>query len=329
MGIISKLLAPIRVALVGAGYFGRFHAKHLAANPAVKFVGVADIDETRTQAIAQEYGIEAVADYRALIGLVDAACVVVPTPIHFEVAREFVEAGVHVLVEKPITDSVENARILADLVEERRQVLQVGHVERFSPTFRVLAERATCPLYIESYRISPWKKRAGEVDVVLDLMIHDIDMILGLVASPVATVHAIGAPILNPTPDLANARIVFESGCVANVTASRVSYKTERRVRIFQPNSYLIGDFANDSVDSYTVEGDLATDGLAAIKYDSIEVPKGDSLATEIADFVECVATGRKPTVDGRDGCEAIRVAQMVTDSISEHHRSAEALLAR
>ena len=329
MGIKPKLSAPIRVALVGAGYFGRFHAKHLVANPAVRLVGVADVDETRARAIAQEYGIEAVADYRALIGLVDAASIVVPTPIHFEVARDFIEAGVHALVEKPITNSVESASMLADLAEARGQVLQVGHVERFSPTFRILAERTTRPLYIESYRISPWKKRAGEVDVVLDLMIHDIDIILGLVTSQVVSVHAIGAPILNPTPDLANARIVFESGCVANVTASRVSYKTERRIRVFQPKSYLIGDFANYSVDSYTVQGDPASEGLKAIKFDSIEVPKGDSLAIEIAGFVDCIISGRKPIVDGRDGCEAIRVAQMVTDSISEHHRGVEALLAQ
>ncbi|MGH6814931.1 MAG: Gfo/Idh/MocA family protein, partial [Hyphomicrobiaceae bacterium] len=244
--------ASVPVAVVGAGYFGRFHAKQYAANPKAKLVAVVDADEARARAVADEVGTEAIGDYRALAGRVAAASVVVPTPQHFEVARSLLEAGIHVLVEKPITDSVASADELARLAETRGRVLQVGHIERFSATYRALAKRVTRPLYIESHRVSPWKQRAGEVDVVLDLMIHDIDIIQGLAGSPVTAVHAVGTPVINPTADLANARIVFESGCVATVTASRISYKTERRMRVFQPNSYVIGDFGNNRLDSYT-----------------------------------------------------------------------------
>lgn len=319
---------PIPVAVVGAGYFGRLHARQYAANPAAKLAAVVDIDPARASAVAHEFGAEPATDHRSLLGRVAAASVAVPTAQHFEVARDLIDAGVHVLVEKPITASVESAKALAALAAARRRVLQVGHVERFSSTYRMLASEVARPLYIESYRVSPWKQRGGEVDVVLDLMIHDIDIIQGLVGMPVTAVHAVGTPVINPTADLANARIVFEGTCVATVTASRISYKSERRIRIFQPNRYIIGDFANNRVDSYTVNGDPLTEGLAAIKFDSVEVPKEDSLAKEIAEFLSCVASGRKPRVDGWDGCEALRVAKMVADSMGEHRLRAHRALA-
>jgi predicted dehydrogenase len=319
---------PIPVAVVGAGYFGRLHARHYAANPAAKLVAVVDIDEARARAVAHEFGAEPATDYRQL-DRIAAASVAVPTGQHFEVACGLIDRGIHVLVEKPITDSVESARFLAAFAKRQRRVLQVGHIERFSGTYRMLAKEVNRPLYIESYRVSPWKQRAGEVDVVLDLMIHDIDIIQGLVGLPVTAVHAVGTPVINPTADLANARLMFGSACVATVTASRISYKSERRIRIFQPNRYMIGDFANNRVDSYTVGGDPMVEGLAAIKFDSVEIPKEDSLANEIAEFLACVVSGCKPKVDGWDGCEALRVAKMVTDSIDEHRlRAAEALAA-
>jgi predicted dehydrogenase len=320
---------PIRVAVIGAGYFGRFHAKQYAASPRAKLVAVVDIDEARARAVAVEFGAEPAFDYRGLAGRVDAVSVAVPTPQHFEVARALIETGIHVLVEKPITDTVASATTLANLAEERGRVLQVGHIERFSAAFRALAGMITRPLYIESYRISPWKERGTEVDVIFDLMIHDIDIIMGLVASPVIKVDAIGTPVLSGTADLANARIAFESGCVASVTASRVSYKTERRVRVFQPNNYLICDLAAGRIFGYRLRGDPAIEGPAAIASESFDIPSEDSLANEIGDFLDCVSSGRKPTVDGRAGCEALRVASMINDSISEHHRAAAALLAR
>jgi predicted dehydrogenase len=319
---------PIPVAVVGAGYFGRLHARQYAANPAAKLVAVVDVDETSARAVADEFRAEPASDHHRLRGRVAAASVVVPTAQHFEVARDLIASGVHVLVEKPITDSLESARLLAALAERQRRVLQVGHVERFSGTYRMLAKEVTRPLYIESYRVSPWKQRAGEVDVVLDLMIHDIDIIQGLIGLPATWVHAVGTPVINPTADLANARIVFGSACVATVTASRISYKSERRIRIFQPDRYIVGDFANHRVDSYSVSGDPQTEGVAAIKLDSVDVPREDSLANEIAEFLACVISGRRPRVNGWDGCEALRIAKMVTDSMDEHRVRAEGILA-
>lgn len=231
-----------RVAVVGSGYFGRFHADHYSRNPRAKLVAVVDTDQDRARAVAQEFGAEPAFDYRSIIGKVDAASVAVPTPLHYGIARELIEAGIHVLVEKPLTDSEDTGRRLASLAEARKAILQVGHIERFSSAYRTLANVIADPLYFESYRIAPWRNRGVEVDVILDLMIHDIDMIIGLVASPVAQVDAVGTPVLGKRIDLANARITFESGCIANVTASRVSYKTERRMRVFARNHYLSCD---------------------------------------------------------------------------------------
>jgi predicted dehydrogenase len=319
---------PIPVAVVGAGYFGRLHARQYAASPAAKLAVVVDIDEARARAVADEFGAEPARDHHNLRGRVAAASVVVPTAQHFRVARDLIASGIHVLVEKPITDCLESARSLAALADRQRRVLQVGHIERFSGTYRMLAREVTRPLYIESYRVSPWKQRSGEVDVVLDLMIHDIDIIQGLVGLPATGVHAVGTQVINSTADLVNARIMFGSACVATVTASRISYKSERRMRIFRPNRYIVGDFANHRVDSYTVSGDPKTEGFAAIKFDSVEVPREDSLANEIAEFLACVISGGRPRVNGWDGCEALRVAKMVTDSMNEHRVRAEGILA-
>ncbi len=320
---------PIRVAVVGVGYFGRFHAKHYAAAPQAQLVAVVDTDEARAREVAAEFGCEAARDYRELLGRVDAVSVAVPTPEHYAIAKALMEAGLHVFVEKPLTDSVESAGALADLAEARERVLQVGHVERYSAAFRALASRVTRPLYIESYRIAPWRERGVDVDVILDLMIHDIDIVMGLVGAPVTQVEAVGTPVLSGTTDLANARVVFESGCVANITASRVSYKTERRVRVFQSRQYVICDMAEGRIFQYQLRGDPAVEGLAAIASDTVDIPKEDSLANEIREFLDCVATGRKPTVDGRAGCEAVRVAGMINDSIRAHHRAALAASGR
>jgi predicted dehydrogenase len=310
---------PVRVAVVGSGYFGRFHADHYARNKRAELVAVVDTDETRARAVAKEFGGEAVSDHRSIIGRVDAASVAVPTPLHYAIARELIEAGIHVLVEKPITDSEDTGRRLADLAKSRKTVLQVGHIERFSSAYRTLANIISDPLYFESYRIAPWKNRGVEVDVILDLMIHDIDMIIGLVDSPVVQVDAVGTPVLGKRIDIGNARITFESGCIANVTASRVSYKTERRMRVFARNQYLSCDLGEGRINGYRLRGDPMTQGLAAIATETYEIEKQDSLANEIDAFLDCVTTGAKPLVDGQAGCEALRVASMINDSIEEH----------
>ena len=315
---------PVRVAVVGSGYFGRFHANHYARNERAELVAVVDADAERANAVAAEFGAEAVSDYRSIIGRVDAASVAVPTPLHYDIARELIEAGIHLLVEKPLTDSEQTGRTLAQLAESRKTVLQVGHIERFSSGYRTLAKLIAEPLYFESYRIAPWKSRGVEVDVILDLMIHDIDMIIGLVGSPVAQVDAVGTPVLGKRVDLANARITFEFGCVANVTASRVSYKTERRMRVFARNRYLNCDLGEGRIYGYRLRGDPTTEGVAAIASETYEIEKQDSLANEIDAFLDCVTTGSKPLVDGWAGCEALRVASMINDSIEEHLRKVQ-----
>jgi predicted dehydrogenase len=309
----------VRVAVVGTGYFGRFHADHYARNPRAKLVAVVDTDEERAQAVAKEFGAEPASDYRSVLGRVDAASVAVPTPLHYDIARDLIEAGIHVLVEKPLTDSVDSGQKLAELAEARKRVLQVGHIERFSSAYRTLAGLISNPLYFESYRIAPWKNRGVEIDVILDLMIHDIDMIIGLVDSRVAQVDAVGTPVLGKRIDLANARITFESGCIANVTASRVSYKTERSMRVFARNQYLSCDLGEGRISGYRLRGDPMTDGLAAIATETYEIEKQDSLGNEIDAFLDCVVTGKKPLVDGNAGCEALRVATMINESIEEH----------
>ena len=315
----------VRVAVVGSGYFGRFHADHYSRNLRAKLVAVVDTDLERGRAVASEFGGEAASDYRSIIGKIDAASVAVPTPLHYAIARDLIEAGVHVLVEKPLTDSEETGRELTKLAEARKTVLQVGHIERFSGAYRMLSSIISEPLYFESYRIAPWKNRGVEVDVILDLMIHDIDMIIGLVGSPVTQVDAVGTPVLGKRIDIGNARITFESGCIANVTASRVSYKTERRLRVFARNHYLSCDLGEGRINGYRLRGDPMTDGLAAIAAETHEIEKQDSLANEIDAFLDCVTKGEKPLVDGWAGCEALRVASMIHQSIEEHLRKVQA----
>jgi predicted dehydrogenase len=322
------MTARFRTAVVGVGYFGRFHARHYNESPGVDLVAVVDLDRQKAEAVAREYGVQAFADHRDLIGRADAVSIAVPTSRHYEVARDLLDAGVHVLVEKPITAEVEEAAALNRLAAEKRLVLAVGHVERYSAPFLALAENISRPLFIESYRISQWKPRATDVDVVLDLMIHDVDIILGLVKSPVVHIDAAGAPVLNPTEDIASARIAFDNGCIANVTASRISGKTQRTMRIFQPDSYIVCDFAERRISRFIRTGDPLVQGPEAIKSDAWEVPHHDSLAKEIAEFVSCVRSGRTPTVDGKAGEEALRITAIINEALREHRRRVGAKLA-
>jgi predicted dehydrogenase len=315
------MTARLRTAVVGVGYFGRFHARHYKESLGVDLVGVVDRDRQKAEAVASELGVRSYSDHRALVGRVDAVSVAVPTSLHYEVARDLLAAGIHVLVEKPITVDVAEAAALNRLAEKKRLVLAVGHIERYSAPFLALADQISRPLFIESYRISQWKPRATDVDVVLDLMIHDVDIILGLVKSPVVSIDAAGAPVLNPSEDIANARIAFQNGCVANVTASRISGKTQRTMRIFQPDTYIVCDFAERRISRFVKKGDPLVQGPEAIKADAWEVPHHDSLAKEIAEFVSCVRSGSRPTVDGRAGEEALKITTMINEALREHRR--------
>ncbi len=229
----------LRAAVIGAGYLGRFHAQKWASLTGCRLVAIADPSEAVRAALAQELGVEAVADWRALLGRVEAVSIAAPTALHHPIALACLEAGLHVLVEKPVTTTVAEARELIEAAARRQRVLQVGHLERFNAAVLAIEGIVTRPRFIESHRLAPFRQRGTDVSVVLDLMIHDIDLIQSIVRSPLTAVDAVGSSVFSDDLDIANARLRFASGCVANVTASRVSLKTERKLRLFQDDLYL------------------------------------------------------------------------------------------
>ena len=308
---------PLRLGVVGVGHFGRYHAEKMAALDGVRLVAVADRDEDRATDVAARLGTEAVSDHRALIGRVDAVSVAVPAAAHYAVVRDFLDAGIHVLVEKPFTERVDTAQALTALAEAKGLVLQVGLIERFSDAFRTVAPRITRPVYIESVRIAPFSQRGTDVSVVLDLMIHDIDIILALVDAPIADVDAVGAPVFSASEDIANARLKFANGCVANVTASRVSLKTERTLRIFQPDVYIKVDHGDRSVMVARKKEDAEPAGLDSVALERLNFEQGDPLQREIESFAQTVRTGGVPVVTGADGVRSLEVAHRITASIA------------
>lgn len=309
----------VRTAVIGLGHFGRFHAEKYARLKRSQLVGVVDADAARARDTARALRVEAFQDYRELFGKVDAVSVVVPTQMHHEVALACLNAGIHVLVEKPITETLDQADALIRAATERGCVLQVGHLQRF--LLQRLGADAVIqqPLYIEAVRIAPYKPRGTDVGVTLDLMIHDIDLVLALVRSPVIAVDAVGAPVVSPTEDIANTRLRFANGCVANITASRVSLKTERKMRIFQRDAYVSIDLHNRK---YTVlrkgTGKAWFPGLPPIDREERSFGEGDDLEAEIAAFLEAVAAGTPPLVTGEDGRRALETAMRVTAGLTE-----------
>lgn len=310
-------MTALRTAVVGVGYLGNFHAQKYAALEGVQLVGVVDSDAARGAEVAKNCGCAAFTDYRELIGQVDAVSVVVPTQYHHQVALDFLAAGVHVLIEKPITVTIEQADELIALADAQKVVFQVGHLERFNPVLMAAEEVLTAPLFVESVRIAPFKPRGTDVNVVLDLMIHDIDIIQHLVKSPVARIDAIGAPVFTGEEDIANARIAFENGCVANVTASRISLKSERKMRIFQRDAYLTLDFQNKKLlVAKRGEGELLP-GIPNVQVQERELGESDPLKSEISSFVEAIKTGKQPQVSGRDGRMALETALKINQALN------------
>ena len=311
-------MRAIRCAVFGAGHFGRYHAQKYAALPGVELVAVVDPDPARARALAAEVGTSAATSIDEVAGSIEAASVAVPTHAHHDVATRLLEAGIHVLIEKPIAETIEQADALVALATARGRILQVGHLQRFLLRRMQVAERVFRPLYIEATRIAPFKPRGTDVGVVLDLMIHDIDLILALVQSPVLAVDAVGAPVVTTSEDLVNARLRFANGCVATATASRIGFKTERRLRIFQPESYISIDLAERRmVEIHRGEGPGIVPGLPGIARHEATWADGDDLLAEIADFVDCVREGRQPLVTGADGRRALETAMRVTESLS------------
>ncbi|RYU59013.1 Gfo/Idh/MocA family oxidoreductase [Methylolobus aquaticus] len=303
----------VRCAVIGVGYLGRFHAEKYAALPGCRLVGVCDTDPDAAARLAAQLGVPAFTEHRQLLGQVDAVSVVVPTSVHHAVARDFLDAGADVLVEKPITVTVAEADELIDLAERRGRVLMVGHLERFNAAILGLNLRDDKPLFIESHRLAPFKPRANDVSVVLDLMIHDIDIILDVVDAELERIDAKGVPVLTGDVDIANARLVFRNGCVANVTASRVSLKVERKMRLFMPSAYYSVDFQNRVLTCHRKgEGEMFP-GIPEILSEESVFENGDALRTEIEHFIDCVKTRSEPLVSGRAGRRALATATEIT----------------
>jgi predicted dehydrogenase len=309
-------MEPIRVGVVGVGYLGRFHAEKYAGMKEVKLVGAVDIIPERAESVARRFGAEAFTDYMALMGKVDAVSVVVPTPVHFSISRDFLENHVDVLIEKPMAETLEEADTLIEIADSKGAIIQVGHLERFNPAVVALRNVVDCPLFIESHRLSIFKERGTDVDVVLDLMIHDIDIILNFVKAELKSIHAVGVPVISPRVDIANARLIFENGCVANVTASRISMKDMRKIRIFQKDAYVSVDYANHGI--MIIRKDDQGTGLPVpgMSMERSNFDKADSLETELRSFVDSVKTRQTPLVSGRDGRNALRVALSIMDQI-------------
>ena len=307
----------LRAAVIGVGYLGRFHAQKYASLDDVDLVGVVDASRERAEEVAAEVGTAAFTDYRRLLDSVDLVSIVVPTQHHYPVARDCLEAGCHILLEKPITQSVEEADHLIRLAEDRGLVFQVGHLERFNPAVLALEGVLKNPLFIESHRLAPFKTRGTDVTVVLDLMIHDIDIILSMVPSEIKLVNSMGVPVLSEEVDIANARLQFENGCVANVTASRVSRDAVRKIRIFQSDAYISIDYQARKISIFRKDGGGApVPGLPNVSMEEKSFEQSDALLAEIRAFVDAVRDGTAPVVTGEDGKRALELALQINGKL-------------
>ncbi|MES9823357.1 MAG: Gfo/Idh/MocA family oxidoreductase [Candidatus Thiodiazotropha endolucinida] len=306
----------IRTAVIGVGYLGRYHAQKYAALDDSELVAVVDIDPDTAANVAKECGTEALSDYHELLDRVDAVSVVVPTQLHHQVAKEFLDSGIHVLLEKPITVTVAEADALIEIARRKQRVLQVGHLERFNSAVLALEGVLKGPQFIESHRLAPFSLRGADVNVVLDLMIHDIDIIQNLVGSPIASIDAKGGAVLTQEYDIANARIKFENGCVANVTASRVSLKPQRKMRIFQPDAYISIDF-QDKILSIHRKGEKEIfPGIPEIISEESVFANSDAIMAEIRAFLDAIRNDSLPPVTGEDGREALKTAIDISEQL-------------
>ena len=309
-------MQPVRTAVIGVGYLGRFHAQKYAALPESKLVAVVDARADARDRVAAEVGCRAVADFREILGEVEAVSIATTTPGHFPIALECLERGLHVLVEKPITETPEQARTLIEAALRRGRILQVGHLERFNSAVLALEGVLGTPRFIESHRLAPFKERGTDVNVVLDLMIHDIDLIQSLVGSPIVSIDAVGTSVFSSELDIANARIRYANGCVANTTASRVSMKMERKLRLFQDDAYVSIDLQQKvlTIVRKPPAGAAATPGQVSIEERSFE--QGDALKFEIEAFLRSISEGRPPVVSGEDGLRALETAIRITQLV-------------
>jgi len=306
----------VRVGVVGVGYLGSIHARIYARMPNVELVGVCDTDATRAASVAHENGCAVWANPQDAIGAIDAVSVVVPTSLHGDIANPFLDAGVHTLLEKPVAHTVASAEEIVARADASGAILQIGHLERFNAGVMEVARRVKDPEFIEVHRLGTFVERATDVDVVTDLMIHDIDIVLTLVKSELTSLSAIGTRVVTDHVDIANARLEFASGAVANVTASRVSSKKFRRMRIFGDRNYLGLDFSAQTIDVVTTGEKEPGQNFAPIVQDRVVVEGAQPLDAELDHFVEMVSTGGEPHVTGLDGLNALKVAAQVREQI-------------
>ena len=299
----------LRVGVVGVGHIGKNHARLYSELPDAEFTAVLDTDPAKAAEFGQQYRVLAARSLEQFAENVDAVSVATPTNTHHAIARELLALGKHLLIEKPIAENTADASELAQLAREKRLVLQVGHVERFNPVLSALEERLTRPRFIEAHRLSPYPNRSTEIGVVLDLMIHDLEIILHLVRSPVETIDAVGVPVLSRGEDIANARLRFENGCVANITSSRISPEQMRKIRVFQEDAYLSLDYQNQTGEIYR-----RLDG--AITREEVPIERDEPLKRQLASFIECAATGREPKVSGFEATAALELAVEITKRI-------------
>jgi predicted dehydrogenase len=311
----------LRAAVIGVGYLGRFHAQKYAALPDCRLVALVDPREEALEPLARELNAAAYRDIRQLPGQVDVVSIVTPTPLHYEIADFCLEAGLHVLVEKPITETVEQAQRLIDTARRRGRVLQVGHLERFNPVIIGAEAMLTTPGFIECHRLAPFRERGTDVNVVLDLMIHDLDLVQSIAGSDVVALDAIGTPVFSREIDIANARIRFANGCVANATASRVSLKTERKMRIFQGDAYLSMDLHQKILTVIRKLDPLPPNAPLPVSIQEQSFEPGDALAAEIEAFLASCRGERPVAVSGEAGLRALRMAVAITEAVSRGAR--------
>jgi len=314
-------MKKVRTAVIGVGYLGRFHAQKYAALPESELIAVVDRDPASRERVAAETGCRAVGDFKEILGEVDAVSIATPTPLHHPIARACLERGVHVLVEKPITETPAQARELLELASKRGLVLTVGHLERFNSAILALEGTLHTPRFVESHRLAQFKARGTDVNVVLDLMIHDIDLIQSLVGAPIESIDAVGTSVFSAGLDIANARIRYANGCVANTTASRVSMKVERKLRLFQDDAYISIDLQQKvlTIVRKPHESAAAAPGQVTIEERSYE--QGDALRLEIESFLRSVREGRPPVVTGADGLRALEAAIRITELVHQTPR--------
>jgi predicted dehydrogenase len=312
-------MQKIRAAVIGVGYLGRFHAQKYAQLADCTLVGVVDSQAETAERVAAELRAPHCGDYRELLGKVDAVSVATPTPTHHEIARAFLESGAHVLVEKPITETIAQAQELIGVARNAGRVLQVGHLERFNPAIVAAEPLLSEPGFIECQRLAPFRERGTDVNVVLDLMIHDIDLVQMIVGSEVATLDAIGTPVFSSEVDIANARLRFEGGCVANVTASRVSLKTERKLRVFRSDAYLSIDLQQKILTVIRKREGVPPTGELPVHIEEQSFEQGDALLAEIQAFLAAARGRGRVVVSAEDGLRALRTAIAITERVRAH----------